>query len=45
MEFGSLSRLTKDPKYENVARHALTELWNARSHLNLVGQSINIWTR
>ncbi|GJJ76591.1 ER degradation enhancer, mannosidase alpha-like 1 [Entomortierella parvispora] len=42
LEFGVLSRLTGDPSFENAAKKALFELWNRRSNLGLVGNTINI---
>ncbi|CAF3863708.1 unnamed protein product [Adineta steineri] len=44
VEFGTLSRLTGDPIYEQVALRALQSLWSKRSSLNLVGNHINIQT-
>ena len=37
-----LSRLTGDPTYEHAARRALKALFEARSHLDLVGKC-NSW--
>lgn len=36
IEFGTLSRLTGDPKYERAALKALQSLWSKRSLINLV---------
>jgi ER degradation enhancer, mannosidase alpha-like 2 len=36
VEFGSLSRLTGDPRYEQAALRALKSLWSQRSSINLV---------
>ena len=36
VEFGTISRLTGDPRYEQVALRALKSLWNFRSSINLV---------
>ena len=36
VEFGALSRLTGDPRYENAAMRALDALWKARSSIDLV---------
>lgn len=36
LEFSSLSRLTGDPVFENVARKALRALWRTRSDIGLV---------
>eukprot|EP01122_Echinamoeba_exundans_P005148 TRINITY_DN1531_c0_g1_i3.p1 TRINITY_DN1531_c0_g1~~TRINITY_DN1531_c0_g1_i3.p1 ORF type:complete len:653 (-),score=119.87 TRINITY_DN1531_c0_g1_i3:66-2024(-) len=41
LEFGILSRLTGDPKYETAARRAVRALWMRKSALNLVGNHIN----
>ncbi|KAG4081287.1 glycoside hydrolase [Neocallimastix lanati (nom. inval.)] len=41
LEFGTLSRLTGDMRFENYARKALFKLWNKRSKLDLVGNTIN----
>ena len=41
MEFGVLSRITGDPKYELAARKALRALWGYRSGLGLFGNHIN----
>jgi len=40
VEFGSLSQLTGDPIFINVALQALEALWQTRSSLGLVGASI-----
>ncbi|XP_035212115.1 ER degradation-enhancing alpha-mannosidase-like protein 2 [Stegodyphus dumicola] len=48
IEFGTLSQLTGDPVFENVAVNALNALWQRRSPLGLVGNHINVqdgkWT-
>jgi mannosidase alpha-like ER degradation enhancer 2 len=48
LEFGMLSRLTQDPKYEIAARTALRAIWARRSKLDLVGNHIDVaqgtWT-
>jgi len=44
LEFGVLSRLTGDPRFEAVAKRATRALWEHRSPLNLVGNVINIDT-
>eukprot|EP00743_Colponemidia_sp_Colp-15_P009596 GILK01010497.1.p1 GENE.GILK01010497.1~~GILK01010497.1.p1 ORF type:complete len:729 (+),score=131.87 GILK01010497.1:419-2605(+) len=48
LEFGVLSRLTGDERFENVAKRALKVLWRRRSGLSLFGASINVqngqWT-
>eukprot|EP00850_Spirogloea_muscicola_P002496 SM000009S23625 [mRNA] locus=s9:1139531:1144092:- [translate_table: standard] len=44
LEFGILSRLTKNDIYESVALRALRKLWGMRSSLNLVGTTLNVET-
>ncbi|CAF3835865.1 unnamed protein product [Rotaria magnacalcarata] len=44
IEFGTISRLTGDPKYERAALKALRALWSKRSSINLIGNHINIQT-
>ncbi|KAI1319085.1 alpha mannosidase-like protein [Mortierella claussenii] len=44
LEFGVLSRLTGDRRYEDAAKRALMELWNRRSKIGLMGNTINIST-
>lgn len=44
LEFATLSRLTDEPIYEEVARKAFYAIWNSRSHLDLVGNSIDART-
>jgi ER degradation enhancer, mannosidase alpha-like 2 len=44
VEFATLSRLTGDATYENLALRALDYLWRARSSLNLVGNHIKVDT-
>ena len=39
IEFGTLSRLTGDPKYERAAMRALNSLWSKRSAINLVSNA------
>ncbi|KAJ3129480.1 alpha mannosidase-like protein [Nowakowskiella sp. JEL0407] len=43
LEFGMLSRLTGDEQYERAARKALLALWDRRSYLNLVGNTLSIY--
>lgn len=38
LEFGTLSRLTGNPKYEQAALRALEAIWSHRSRINLVVQ-------
>ncbi|RKP13082.1 glycoside hydrolase [Piptocephalis cylindrospora] len=42
LEFGTLSRLTGDPRYEDAAKKAMLAIWERRSHINLVGNGINV---
>ncbi|KAF9188025.1 alpha mannosidase-like protein [Haplosporangium sp. Z 767] len=42
LEFGVLSRLTGDRSFEEAAKRALFELWDRRSTIGLVGNTINI---
>ena len=42
LEFATLSRLTGDGVYEAVARKALFSLWNRRSQLSLLGNTLNV---
>uniref|UniRef100_A0A8D3CR09 alpha-1,2-Mannosidase n=1 Tax=Scophthalmus maximus TaxID=52904 RepID=A0A8D3CR09_SCOMX len=42
LEFATLSRLTGDPTFENLARQALRALWKTRSDIGLVGNHIDI---
>ncbi|KAG0265396.1 alpha mannosidase-like protein [Mortierella polycephala] len=42
LEFGVLSRLTGDKSFEEAAKRALFELWDRRSTIGLVGNTINI---
>uniref|UniRef100_A0A7C9E9Z4 alpha-1,2-Mannosidase n=1 Tax=Opuntia streptacantha TaxID=393608 RepID=A0A7C9E9Z4_OPUST len=44
LEFGILSRLTKNPVFEQVTKNAVRGLWARRSKLNLVGAHINVFT-
>ncbi|KZT58834.1 glycoside hydrolase family 47 protein [Calocera cornea HHB12733] len=44
LEFATLSRLTGKPVYEAAARKAFYAVWNRRSDLNLVGNSLNVVT-
>jgi len=41
LEFGTLSRLTGDTRFEDYTRKALYKLWEKRSYLNLIGNTIN----
>ncbi|KAH8929213.1 glycoside hydrolase family 47 protein [Atractiella rhizophila] len=42
LEFATLSRLTGDGVFEQVARKAFWAIWNRRSDLGLVGNTINL---
>jgi len=44
LEFGTLSKLTKNPVYYTKAKHALMELYQRRSPIGLVGSTINVET-
>lgn len=44
IEFGVLSRLTGDSRFERAAYKAFFAVWNRRSDIGLVGNSINSWT-
>ncbi|KAG9332586.1 hypothetical protein JZ751_014684 [Albula glossodonta] len=44
LEFATLSRLTGDPIFEEVARKALRSLWKTRSDIGLVGNHIDVIT-
>lgn len=44
LELATLSRLTGDDRFEKAAYKAFFALWNRRSNIGLVGNTINIWT-
>jgi hypothetical protein len=44
LEFGMLSKLTGNPVYYDKAKHAITEVYNRRSEIGLVGTQINVET-
>lgn len=44
LELATLSRLTGDDRFEKAAYKAFFALWNRRSDIGLVGNTINIWT-
>ncbi|KAI0269283.1 alpha-mannosidase [Gloeopeniophorella convolvens] len=44
LEFATLSRLTGDPRFEKAAHKAFFALWNRRSDIGLVGNTVNAWT-
>ena len=43
LEFGTLSRLTGDDWFEKAAYKAFFALWNRRSDIGLVGNTVNIF--
>lgn len=45
LEFASLSRLTGNQTYEDLARKALQALWGTRSSIGLVGNHIDVVTQ
>lgn len=44
VEFGTLSKLTKKPIFYDKAKKALVEVFNRRSKIGLVGETINVET-
>ncbi len=44
LEFGTLSKLTGNPVFYDKAKRALVEIYNRRSPIGLVGESINVET-
>ncbi len=44
LEFGTLSRVTSDPRYMDAARNAIDAVWQRRSPLGLVGEVIDVRT-
>ena len=44
IEFGTLSRLTGNPIYEETAMRAMRALWHHRSNIGLVGNHIDVVT-
>jgi len=44
LEFGTLSRLTGNPSYFDAAKAAVTEVFNRRSEIGLVGTTIDVET-
>ncbi|XP_023336094.1 ER degradation-enhancing alpha-mannosidase-like protein 2 [Eurytemora carolleeae] len=44
VEFGTLSRLTGNPIYEDTALRALRALWYSRSNIGLLGNHIDVLT-
>ena len=49
VEFGTLSKLTHNPKYYNTAKKALLQVFERRSKLGLVGEGLDVvtgkWTK
>ncbi|KAG6872750.1 hypothetical protein C0995_006952 [Termitomyces sp. Mi166 len=44
LEFATLSRLTGDDRFEKAAHKAFFGIWNRKSDIGLVGNTINTWT-
>lgn len=44
LEFATLSRLTGDDRFEKAAYKAFFAIWNQKSDIGLVGNTINTWT-
>ncbi|KAF8627175.1 hypothetical protein AX15_004493 [Amanita polypyramis BW_CC] len=44
LEFATLSRLTRDNRFEKAAHKSFFGLWNRKSTIGLVGNTINTWT-
>jgi hypothetical protein len=44
LEFATLSRLTGDDRFEKAAYKAFFALWNRKSEIGLVGNTINVRT-
>lgn len=44
LEFGTLSKLTGNPEYYEKAKKGITEVFNRRSDIGLVGTTINVET-
>ncbi|TPP65212.1 alpha-1 2-Mannosidase [Fasciola gigantica] len=44
LEFGTLSRLTGDPRFEAAAMRAIRALWRYRSSIGLLGNHIDVLT-
>lgn len=42
LEFTALSRLSGDPEFERVARKAFFAIWNRRTELGLLPNTINL---
>lgn len=44
VEFGTLTKLTADPRYYDMAKRAVVALFKSRSRIGLVGSTINVET-
>jgi len=44
LEFATLGRLTGDERFEKAAYKAFFAIWNRKSDIGLVGNTINAWT-
>lgn len=44
VEFGTLSKLTRNARYYDAAKNALRQLYKARTRIGLVGQAIDVTT-
>jgi hypothetical protein len=44
LEYATLSRLTGDDRFEKAAYKAFFALWNRKSDIGLVGNTVNTWT-
>lgn len=44
LEFATLSRLSGDDRFEKAAFKAFFAIWNRKSDIGLVGNTINVWT-
>lgn len=44
LEFITLSRLTGDPTFETLARRAFFAIWNRKSEIGLIGNTIDVRT-
>lgn len=44
LEFITLSRLTGSPIFEQVARKAFFQVWNSRSPISLIGNTLDVRT-
>ncbi|KAI8911073.1 glycoside hydrolase [Gorgonomyces haynaldii] len=45
LEFGILTRLTGDKKYERAAKRAMLAVWDRRSSLDLVGNTMSLFKK